>query len=92
MITISILVKNIVILVVVFKRIVWDAWGGVKMGVILKKRVCWRRFQESLKYDIYNYEALGEMMSMSGEITAPCSSGGASGTGEHMRPVFRGPI
>jgi hypothetical protein len=23
----------------IFKRIVWDAWGEVKMGVVLKKRI-----------------------------------------------------
>jgi hypothetical protein len=40
MITRSILVKNVVKLAAVFKRIVWDGWGGVKMGVILKKCVC----------------------------------------------------
>ena len=42
MITKSLRVQNIVTLAVIFKRIVWDE---VKMGVVIKKRVC------ILKYD-----------------------------------------
>jgi len=40
MITKSLYAKNIVTLAATFKRIVWDAWGEVKTGAVLKKRVC----------------------------------------------------
>jgi len=36
----SLYVKNIVTLAAALKRIVFYAWGEVKTGAVLKKRVC----------------------------------------------------